>query len=83
MFDVKHEITFNSGEIVSLYGEDYFADKKVFWDSHQTRLKGVLEKAKVLGGPFKVIEFPREQEFSFNDFNTFIEWLSKSHPIKV
>ena len=81
MFEVKHRITFNNGEITSLYGEDYFSDKKVFWDSHQTQLKGVLEKAKFLGGPFKVTEFPNNQKFEFNDCNAFIEWLSKSHPI--
>lgn len=60
MFDVKHKITFNAGEISSRFGEDYFADQKVFWDSHQTQLKGILEKAKLLGGPFEVTEFPKE-----------------------
>lgn len=82
MFQIKHKITFSTGEIVSLYGEDYFGDKKVFWDSHQTQLNGLLKKARELGGPFKVVEYPNAQEHEFMELKSFTDWLSKSHPIK-
>lgn len=80
MFSKKHEITLNDGVVILLYGEDYFGDKKAFWDSHQTQLKSLIAKVNLLDAPIEVVEFPDEHKLYFKDINSFKIWLSEHHP---
>ena len=83
MFKIKHTITLHTGEIVSLYGDDYFGDKMVFWDSHQTQLKALIAKVNILGGPVDVVEFPEDKEYNFTEIDSFLAWLSRYYPVDL
>ncbi len=82
MFTIKHSITLNNGEIISLFGEDYFGDKKVFWEAHQTQLNELLEKVTELGPPVKATVLPQAKSLIFEDTASFKSWLSQNHPVK-
>ncbi len=81
MFQVKHHITFINGAIVSLFGEDYFADKKVFWEAHQSQLAALLIQVKEIGAPILVVEYPNESTLTFETNEAFLQWLAKHHPV--
>ena len=45
-YHYRHKIAFANGGRTSLYGEDYFGDKKVFWTSHQSMLESLWQEAQ-------------------------------------
>lgn len=81
MFQTKHCITLANGEYFSLFGEDYFGDKKVFWEAHQSQLHALLNQVKEVGAPIVVVEYPDELSWTFETVDAFKQWLSKHHPV--
>jgi hypothetical protein len=83
MFHIRHQITLANGAQVSLYGEDYFGDKRVFWETHQHLLKQLLEQVEQVGPPIQVLQLPEELTIHFDKVSAFKDWLSQHHPIQV
>jgi len=77
MFKIKYKIELNNDYTISLFGENYFADKKVFWDSHQTRLKNLWEKVNELGMPVTIIEYPDETRTEIENIEIFKAWMKR------
>ncbi|MFK7796795.1 MAG: hypothetical protein AB8E82_05020 [Aureispira sp.] len=81
MFHIRHQITLANGEHISLYGEDYFGDKRVFWETHQRLLTQLLEQVDQTGSPIQVLQLPEELTIHFDQVAAFKHWLSQHHPI--
>lgn len=81
MFQIRHSITLVNGEHFSLFGEDYFGDKKVFWEAHQSQLNALLNRVQEVGAPIVVVEYPQEANLTFETVDLFKQWLSKHHPV--
>ncbi|WP_196889349.1 hypothetical protein [Aureivirga sp. CE67] len=82
MFQPKHQITLSDGDSYTLYGEDYFCDKKVFWEAHQSILKHLVEALEISKLPIKVLEISERKELKFETIVAFQNWLEKKHPCK-
>ena len=83
MFNIRHQITLATGEQILLYGEDYFKDKRVFWETQQNLLKHLLEQVDQIEPPTDVLQLPEELTIHFDKVKTFKDWLSQHHPIQV
>lgn len=83
MFKIKHQITLADDSIFDLYGEDYFGDKRVFWEAHQSTLNALVAKVKAVGPPIAVTYPPKEHVYTYKEVDAFLKWLSNNHPIKL
>lgn len=80
MFKFQYEIQSPNGELVWLFGEDYYTDKKVFWDAHQKMLKNLHLKVTELGFPIVIKNFSDNMSFKLNCTSDFELWLKKNQP---
>lgn len=80
MFDVKHEITLKTKEIIPLFGEEYFADNSTFWNAHQTNLNALYERVINTGFPIKITDLEFNNDFEINTLEEFHSWLKQNHP---
>ena len=80
MFVLRYHIKFKDGSVTSLYGEDYFGDKKVFWDAHQTMLTGLCNKVCNEGFPVFINDAYLDMHERMDNLDQFNTWLKKNHP---
>lgn len=83
MFNIQHQITLADGSTFSLYGKDYFGDKRVFWQAHQDTLKELVAQARAVGPPIAVTYPPKEHVYTYEEIEDFLEWLKSEHPVEL
>ena len=80
----RHKITFANGEFTSLYGEDYFGDKEVFWTTHQSILNSLWQKAQDQGHyPLIIHDLNFDVKIHIADLVSLRKWLIKNQPFQL
>ena len=74
---MRFKVTFKDGTIYSLYGQEYFADKAVFWRSHQTNLIGFSLKVCELGTPIEIEDVLLKNGIRYGNQAEFLEWFKR------
>lgn len=82
MFDFKHRIILKDESTIALFGEDYFCDKKVFWESHQTTLKTLCEKVCETGFPITIKNLMDNISLEIDGKKEFDSWLKENQPFE-
>ncbi|MEM6379635.1 MAG: hypothetical protein AAF705_15635 [Bacteroidota bacterium] len=72
---IRYTLIFSEGETYLLFGEDFFNDKKVFWEIHQTKVKQCFEMIQQKGWPIKVYDDLTKEEQSFSNEREFKDWF--------
>lgn len=78
MFDIKYRFYFKDGDVKSLYGQDYYGDKRCFYEYHHRMLEEVRDKASDAEFPIKIIDEETGEEYQVQTLEEFHEWL-KTH----
>ncbi len=82
-YKYRHRIKFANEGQVSLYGEDYFGDKKVFWTTHQSILNSLWLKAQDdTKYPMTIYDLNFNVEINIPNLKSFTVWLSKNQPFQ-
>ena len=74
---MRYSVTFKDLSEFSLYGEEYFADKAIFWRVHQTHLISFRLYICKKGYPIQVHDELNNELKSFKEPIEFIEWFKK------
>jgi len=80
MFKFKHEIELANKDKIWLFGEDYYNDKKVFWEAHCLALSDLCVKISEIGFPFKIIDLQTHKTLSVISKNQWDTWLKNHQP---
>ena len=80
MFDYKHQIELKTKQKFSLFGEDYFGDKRSFWEYHQSMLNDMYDNIIKVGFPLTITDLELNQSESIEDLQSFHAWLRANQP---
>ncbi|TCI91800.1 hypothetical protein [Tenacibaculum sp. M341] len=80
MFQFKHEIELVSSEKIKLFGEDYFCDKRKFWEFHQNTLLHLYERVFETGFPIKITDLVFNKLIVIENMSSFRSWLKLNQP---
>lgn len=83
MFEVRYSVAKKGSFCISLYSEDYFGDKKVFWESHQARLRELWQSVKEHGFPVQVTDESDQSVTTLEDQDAFEVWITENQPFKI
>tara|TARA_B100000963_G_C22415679_1_gene575323 strand:- start:121 stop:756 length:636 start_codon:yes stop_codon:yes gene_type:complete len=75
---MRYKAIFKDKSQHSLFGEEYFADKRVFWVSHQSNLLGFSVDVCKKGRPIKIFDSTNQTEIIFNNDRDFDDWFTKN-----
>jgi hypothetical protein len=80
MFEFKHLIEFQNKETFSLYGENFFGDKSIFWESHQSSLNELYKKIIYSDFPIKITDLETKHSILVLELKDFRIWLNENQP---
>lgn len=80
MFEYQYQFDLADGSTVSLFGEDYFGDKKVFWLSHISQLQHLCKRVAATGFPVVIQHLQADQQTQIVDATQFKAWLKANQP---
>lgn len=80
MYSFKHEIKLKSEEKVYLFGEDYFNDKRVFYEQHISMLNKLCNKVFSTGFPILINDLQSKNKLLVKTKTEFKEWLKLTQP---
>ncbi|MCB0635962.1 MAG: hypothetical protein KDC54_05070 [Lewinella sp.] len=80
MFSRKHRFLLADGSVCSLFGEDYFADKKVFWGAHQSELKHLCQRVCATGFPLQIEDLATGQRITITTKDELDGWWLAHQP---
>lgn len=75
-------VFFKNEEFVVLYGEDMWADKKVFYDFHHRILEELCQKVESYGFPLEVEDWHERTSITLHNEIDLNQWLKEYHPIE-
>ena len=83
MFEFKYEIELKTSEKISLFGEDYFGDKRTFWNAHQASLKSLYKTVSETGFPIKIGDLEFDKWVVIENQHEFHAWLKTNQPFNI
>ena len=80
MFEVKYQIELNNKASFILYGEDYYYDKRVFYETHLNLLRQLYQLVIAIGFPVYIKDMEFNEEIQIRSLVDFEDWLAKNQP---
>ncbi len=77
-YQYRFSIRFRDGRETRFFGEDYFNDKKMFWEWHQTQLRALCSELDSSSFPIVVTELETGQTTSFDEEKQLLRWLGEN-----
>jgi len=75
---IRFEVKFSNGSKYSLYGKDYYNDKRVFWEDHRSNLIGFCSNVCEKGIPLEVYDKELEVTTKFKNKVEFENWFKEN-----
>lgn len=70
----RFKVTFADNSTFTLFGEEYFADKAIFFKAHQSNLEWFQKVVKEKGRPVKVRDIQENVSMLFESEKDFDAW---------
>jgi len=78
MFKFKHSIQLKNNQCIKLFGEDYYNDKKVFYEAHIKMLRDLCQKVHTNGFPVTITDLESGSNLKINTKKEFKLWLQNN-----
>ena len=82
MFKFKYEIELITSEKIFLFGEDYYNDKKFFWEMHRFKILELCEKIQQTGFPIKIKDLQLQSLIKIKSIQELKDWLKENQPFQ-
>lgn len=80
---MRYKAKFDNGTIYSLFGEDYFTDKAVFWRAHQSNLIEFSVLVCKLGHPIEINDSIANTVIYFTNKQAFETWFGQNQSKEI
>lgn len=79
---IGYIIYFHTGEQITLFHQDFWADKRFFYTTHTKHLEKVCELISEIGFPLELENLATQKYLNFHDATTLNAWLEQHQGLK-